>query len=429
LQEQRDLEAAAKNFLRRFVGLLVLSYRLMTNMARSKNDIEDLYNRKIITKKEFEYFSSFKPGSVDACMVMVKLLHEVGKIFLCARISYRSLIYCCQGSWHVIYSMLYSIYSSRCLVVVHTIFTVPYYQASRKGFFEQRHGVSETNMASVTRCISQIRANVGDISQYVNVQLPFPFIQIVASTSYCFIVQLFFVASSFIAYGLSTNNSSYTVLGILTISMYNFVLLGMLKLFVVLCNPMGEDVNDFPLIFYENNLEKKLKLMADQIFLLDDLVDLDDDYEDEDEGMNNDEGEYGDNDVNINIDIGGSVHASNNIISDVGTKTIASDKSNSHSHSPRHLSNLPSMMGARKGATLFSGRGYNTSSNSATRSVKPTNSSMLSKFGLSIGDVNSSFMGLNITDMDRGLGPHSNNTNAPLEPVEEGEYETKVPFT
>jgi predicted membrane chloride channel (bestrophin family) len=221
-EEYERFEKLGKYFLKRFAGMLILSYHLMINMARSENDIGHLLKRGIITEKEYAYFTSFSSGVPDACTIMIKFLHEAASL----------------------------------------------------GLLEQSSRISETNMNILTKSVGAIRSNVGGLSTYLNVQLPFPFIQMVCLICYCFMLQLILVCSSFVAFGLSTNNSSYVVIGMMTIGIYNGVLIGMMKLFVVLCNPMGTDTADFPIMTYCNSLESKLFEMQDHAFDLDYVVDF-----------------------------------------------------------------------------------------------------------------------------------------------------------
>jgi len=182
----------------------------------------DLYEKKVITKIDFEYFSSFESTPIDSSLFMQKLILDT----------------------------------------------------ARKGFFEQRSHVSETNLNNCLTCISKIFAAAQFVEMYVNVQLPFPFVQIVALTSYCFIMQLFLVSSSYIALGLSTHNSSYIIIGAVTISLYNVVLIGMMQLFVILGNPMSDYNSNFAFTSFLDAFAEKLFELADHAFELEELTDF-----------------------------------------------------------------------------------------------------------------------------------------------------------
>ncbi len=71
-------------------------------------------------------------------------------------------------------------------------------------------------------------------------------------------IQLVYVCSSFISLGLKNSDSSSLTTGYLTVLLYSFVLLGLLKLFHTLANPMGYDSADFPGDSYQAALEKTL---------------------------------------------------------------------------------------------------------------------------------------------------------------------------
>jgi predicted membrane chloride channel (bestrophin family) len=106
----------------------------------------------------------------------------------------------------------------------------------------------EVKRAILTQAMDSIkllRSNASTVSMYTEVQLPYPFLQIVITVVYAFSIQLIIVCASFISSGSIKKNGDLST-GYLTLIMYVFVLLGLLRLYVVLENPLGDDAADFP---------------------------------------------------------------------------------------------------------------------------------------------------------------------------------------
>ena len=88
------------------------------------------------------------------------------------------------------------------------------------------------------------------------------------AVAYAFLIQLVLVCSSFVSRGISTNETSDISTGYITIVLYNFVLLGLLRLFEVLSNPLGDDAADFPGDSYMVSFERNLYNMLVNAFAL-----------------------------------------------------------------------------------------------------------------------------------------------------------------
>lgn len=190
----------AKINIKRVVGLLVLSFRLIFNVAREEKNISDLVTRGVITKEEEGYFLTTNANTMGVTAIILSIIHELSL----------------EGK------------------------------------------VSDSNLLILNNCIMSIRSNASNISMYLDVQLPYPFIQIVTAVAYAFLIQLIMVCSSYVSNGVATGDRAFLVTGYLTIILYNFVLLGLLRLFEVLSNPMGHDAADFPGDTYMRNYEKNL---------------------------------------------------------------------------------------------------------------------------------------------------------------------------
>lgn len=103
----------------------------------------------------------------------------------------------------------------------------------------------------------------------VNVQVAYPFVQMVAIIVFAFLIQLIVVCAAFIAGGLvDQSKKGDLVIGYLTVSLYSIVLLGLLRLFEVLSNPLGDDIADFPIETYVNNFRKTITSITTNSFFL-----------------------------------------------------------------------------------------------------------------------------------------------------------------
>jgi hypothetical protein len=79
-------------------------------------------------------------------------------------------------------------------------------------------------------------------------------VQIIVAIVYGCLVQLVYVCSSYISRCDLFRLASDYKTGYLTVITYSFVLLGILKLFTIMSNPI-QDVADFPANTYQKNLE------------------------------------------------------------------------------------------------------------------------------------------------------------------------------
>jgi hypothetical protein len=86
---------------------------------------------------------------------------------------------------------------------------------------------------------------------------------------FAFLVQLVVVCAAFISVGFSDpNKKGDMVIGYLTVSLYSLVLLGLLRLFETLSNPLGDDTADFPVETYVKNFKKTITSITANSFLL-----------------------------------------------------------------------------------------------------------------------------------------------------------------
>ena len=100
-------------------------------------------------------------------------------------------------------------------------------------------GVSGLREADIlVKSITDLRYNIRSVMVFVDVQLPLPFIQIVSAVVWAFMVQLVMMCASYVAYGWQYRDGPSVTTGYITIVLYSFALLGLLRLFHVLSNPM-----------------------------------------------------------------------------------------------------------------------------------------------------------------------------------------------
>ena len=103
----------------------------------------------------------------------------------------------------------------------------------------------------------------------VNVQVAYPFVQLVSMVVFAFLAQLIVVCSSFISVGFADpTKKGDMIIGYLTVSLYSLVLLGLLRLFETLSNPLGDDTADFPVETYVKNFKRTIVSITANSFLL-----------------------------------------------------------------------------------------------------------------------------------------------------------------
>jgi len=205
--DKENLKASYNLLMKHIIGLIVASLALLTNNSRDEKDLTDLHNRGVLNEDDFRFFMSINAQPVHAVTKLMDLVHE----------------------------------------------------SFRKGLSKSEHGTSQATMTLMHNTLLSLRQNISNVYLYVDVQVAYPFIQIISAVVYCFLIQLFFVCAAFISRGIAENDTSYMITGFLTIVLYNFVLLGLLRLYDILANPLGDDAADFPMYTYISRYEKTLK--------------------------------------------------------------------------------------------------------------------------------------------------------------------------
>jgi hypothetical protein len=214
--ERIEIRALKENLMHKIIGLLALSFRLLFNRARGTKDISDMVSRGFITQEEHDYLTEIDAKNVHICALLMNYLQE----------------------------------------------------SARKDLFGKELGLSQANMLLLQNAVMAIRMNADSAGLYIDVQMPYPFIQIIAAVVYLFVVQLTLVCAAYVAQGMATGTTDDVTTGVLTICLYNFVLFGLLRLYDVLSNPLGDDGADFPGDTYMHEYEKVLRSVAKNAFVL-----------------------------------------------------------------------------------------------------------------------------------------------------------------
>lgn len=203
----------ARKLANRVNSMCMVAFRFLLNNTRDENNIMDLVNKGYISTDEAEYFQS-QPN--------------------------QDRIYCCQ----VIFFILQ--------------------EALRKGYMK-----SDNLYQLMNQNVMEMKTAIGMIETHINVQIPYPFVQIVAFVFFSFLIQLLVVCASFIALGFSDpSKKDQLATGYLTLLLYSVVLTGLLKLHEVLSNPLGEDAADFPVSTYLTDFEKSIFALTSNGFFV-----------------------------------------------------------------------------------------------------------------------------------------------------------------
>lgn len=197
------------SFLCRHVaGLLLLNFRLLFNAAQDKLHMKEIVEKDFFSPLELDHLYSLHKGYPTAMSIGMQILQVLE-------------------------------------------------EASEHGILGATDLQSQFMLNQLTDSVKRLRSSCGGVGLYTSVQLPFPFVQIITGVVYAFSIQLIVVCASFIGSGLAGEEGNITT-GYLTLSLYTFVLFGLLKLFTVLQNPLGDDPADFPGDSYYESLKSDL---------------------------------------------------------------------------------------------------------------------------------------------------------------------------
>jgi len=209
--EQFERLKMSKLISSKIIGYLILSVRLLFSQSRSNKAYDDLVSKGHITQEEHSYFISLNVNPMYPLCLVNNLVQEAA----------------------------------------HAGLLGPAYSDS---------------VSLLLNDISNVRGGLSAVSLNIGTQLPYPFIQLVTAVCYAFLIQLVYVSSAYISTGLADSagkGQANLATGYLTIILYSFVLFGLLHLFDVLSDPLGEDAADFPGDTFLDNFEKTLLSVRD----------------------------------------------------------------------------------------------------------------------------------------------------------------------
>mmetsp|Transcript_18549 Transcript_18549/g.30912 ORF Transcript_18549/g.30912 Transcript_18549/m.30912 type:complete len:447 (+) Transcript_18549:220-1560(+) len=191
----REVELDCRRAQQQIYRYLNLGHALMYKSCNKNTDLSDLLQRGVITKTEMAYIHSVKGYSPN-------------------------LIY----SW--------------ISILIHRL--------GNAGLLGDMLGEGGVNMKLLLQDLEIIRANNSMVVVYIKSQLPYSLVQVVAVVVYTFVVQATLVAAGTIGDGLRVNSSTLVFSAYFTLSILCFVFIGLITIYRLLTDPLGNDAADFP---------------------------------------------------------------------------------------------------------------------------------------------------------------------------------------
>ena len=134
------------------------------------------------------------------------------------------------------------------------------------GFLGPFPGPGHSNLSALLTAVGNARGNCIAVGVYIDTQLPYPFVQLVAFVVYACIIQVMFVSGGTIGQGFQKQDNSLVFTGYLTTILFIMVMRSLLLLYNILCNPLGDDAADFPSTTYLNAAEKGMLSLMNNVF-------------------------------------------------------------------------------------------------------------------------------------------------------------------
>lgn len=206
--DRAQLRETAHLLTSKIISYLILSHRLLFLQSKEIKAYDDLVIKGHLNQDEYQYFCSLDGNPVHPLSLISSLLQ----------------------------------------------------QAARMGLLGGRDVVA-SNLKMLINDLSSVRSSIGTVSLNINTQMPYPFVQLISATCHCFMVQLIYVCSAYISYGLASDETvgkAALTTGYLTIITYAFVLFGLLRIFDMMGDPLGDDGADFPGYSYMESFEKNM---------------------------------------------------------------------------------------------------------------------------------------------------------------------------
>lgn len=139
--------------MNRVVGLCVTTLELLFYNAREETDITPLLQKEITSKQELEYFGSLpKAAPIHSIARLSDYIHEL----------------------------------------------------ARRGLLGDNTSASEAMMMTIYKSLFNMRSGTSNVLLYIDVQIPYPFVQIISAVVYAFLIQLFFICAAFVSQGIKT---------------------------------------------------------------------------------------------------------------------------------------------------------------------------------------------------------------------------------
>ena len=190
-----DVVEDARRAQQQIYRFLCLAHALMYRTCNKKTDLSDLKDRGIATQQEIDFLYTLKPFNPNFVYGWISILLQ---------------------------------------------------RFARNGLLGDMLGEGAVNLEVLMLDLELIRANNSMVVVYIHTQLPYSFVQVVAVVVYVFVFQAVMVTAGIIGLGIRTKDSSLVFSGYFTLLLMTFVFVGLMNLYRLLADPLGEDAADYP---------------------------------------------------------------------------------------------------------------------------------------------------------------------------------------
>ena len=190
-----EVQADARRAQQQVYRFLCLAHALMYRTCNKKTDLSDLEARGIATSQEIEFLYTLKPFNPNFVYGWISILLQ---------------------------------------------------RLAHNGLLGDMGGEGAVNLEVLMTDLETVRANNSMVIVYIHTQLPYAFVQVVAVVVYVFVFQAVFVSAGIIAMGVRTRSHSLVFSGYFTLLLMTFVFVGLMNIYRLLNDPLGEDAADYP---------------------------------------------------------------------------------------------------------------------------------------------------------------------------------------
>jgi len=187
---------------------LCLAHALMYRTCNKSTDLSDIEARGIATRQEVEFLHTLKPFNPNFVYGWISILLQ---------------------------------------------------RFARNGLLGDMLGEGAVNLEVLMLDLELIRANNSMVIVYIHTQLPYAFVQVVAVVVYVFVFQAVFVSAGVIGMGIRTKSSSLVFSGYFTLVLMTFVFIGLMNIYRLLNDPLGDDPADYPKNLFMASTESSYK--------------------------------------------------------------------------------------------------------------------------------------------------------------------------